>query len=97
MKYYAVIYTYGSDSELVDATRPAHREFISHQLSMGRILGSGPFVQGGQALIIVQLPPTSTVADAEAIMDEDPYALKNALAKREIAEWNPVANIFAHD
>ncbi|MCT2337782.1 YciI family protein [Corynebacterium sp. p3-SID1056] len=97
MKYFAFTYTYGPDTELVDATRPAHREFISSQLSLGRIVGSGPYAGGKQALIILQLPDTATVADAETIMDEDPYTVKSALAEREVHEWNPVSNIFSGD
>lgn len=95
MKYFAFTYTYGDDAELVDATRPAHREFIANQLSLGRIVGSGPYAGGEQALIILQLPDTATVADAEELMDADPYTVESALARREVHEWNPVSNIFA--
>lgn len=94
MKYFAFTYTYGDDAELVDATRPAHREFIASQLSLGRIVGSGPYAGGEQALIILQLPDTATVADAEELMDADPYTVESALARREVHEWNPVSNIF---
>ncbi|MCP1388635.1 YciI family protein [Corynebacterium sp. TA-R-1] len=95
MKYFAITYTYGEDAALVDATRPEHREFVANQLSLGRVVGSGPFVDGGQALIIIQLPDTATEADVTEIMDQDPYTVKGALAKREIREWKPVSNIFS--
>jgi len=94
MKYFAATYTYGEQS-LVDDTRPAHREFISSQLSLGRIVGSGPLAGAEQALIILQLPDTATEADAAAILDGDPYTVAGALAAREIREWNPVMNIFS--
>lgn len=95
MKYFACTYTYVDDGELVGATRPAHREFIANQLSLGRIVGSGPYVDGGQALIIIQLPDTATQEEAETLMDQDPYIAAGALSKREIREWNPVSNIFS--
>ena len=95
MKYFACTYTYCDDAELVDATRPAHREFIASQLSIGRIVGSGPYLDGGQALIIIQLPDSATHDDAIAMMDQDPYASAQALASRDIREWNPVSNIFS--
>lgn len=95
MKYFAFTYTYSDDAELVDATRPKHREFIAGLLTQGKIVGSGPYVGGKQALIIVQLPDTATVADAERLMDDDPYTRAAALASREVQEWNPVSNIFA--
>ena len=93
MKYFAATYTY-SEQTLVDDTRPAHREFISSQLALGRIVGSGPFIGVNQALIILQLPDTATEADAAAVLDQDPYTTAGALAAREIREWNPVMNIF---
>lgn len=93
MKYFAATYTYGEQT-LVDDTRPAHREFISSQLALGRIVGSGPFIGVNQALIILQLPDTATEADAAAVLDQDPYTIAGALAAREIREWNPVMNIF---
>lgn len=95
MKYFACTYTYVQDDELVRATRPAHRDFIATQLSLGQVVGSGPYVDGSQALIIIQLPDTATQSDAEALMDEDPYIAAGALAAREIREWNPVSSIFS--
>lgn len=94
MKYFAATYTY-SEKSIVDATRPAHREFIASQLALGRIVGSGPYAGGDQALIILQLPDTATDKDASAVLDEDPYTVARALAAREIREWNPVMNIFS--
>ncbi|OFT85500.1 YciI family protein [Corynebacterium sp. HMSC29G08] len=94
MRYFACTYTYASDAELVDATRPKHREFIAGLLKAGKIVGSGPYLEGGQALIIIQLPDTAGIAEAEALMNQDPYVAANALANRDIREWNPVANIF---
>jgi len=95
MKYFAATYTYGENAKLVSDTRPAHREFIQSQLALGRILGSGPYVDGGQALIVLQLDDDASVADAETILDADPYVAAGALASREVREWNPVANTFS--
>lgn len=95
MKYFAATYTYGSDAQLVDDIRPTHREFIQNQLALGRIVGSGPYLDGGrQALIILQLPDTATQEDAEAILREDPYNQAGALTGVEIRPWNPVISVF---
>lgn len=95
MKYFAFTYIYGDDTQLVEATRPAHREFIASQLALGRIVGSGPYVDVSQALIIIQLPDSASLADATQIMDKDPYIDAGALKARDVHEWNPVSNIFA--
>ena len=94
MKYFACTYTYGDDAALIEATRPKHREFIAELLEAGHVVGSGPFADGAQALIIIQLPDDSAHADAAALMDKDPYIAAGALAEREIREWNPVSRIF---
>lgn len=95
MRYFACTYTYGPDAQLVDETRPHHREFIAGLLEAGHIVGSGPYLEGGQALIIIQLPDTTGIAEAEALMNQDPYVTAGALANRDIREWNPVSNIFS--
>lgn len=94
MKYFAFTYTYCDDTALVDATRPAHRAFIAGLLEEGRIVGSGPLVDGGKALIVVQLPDGASLDDAALILDADPYAKAGALAAREAHEWNPVSRVF---
>lgn len=94
MKYFACTYTYASEPALVDATRPKHREFIANLLQAGQIVGSGPYVDGSQALIIIQLPDTADVEEARALMNQDPYVAAGALADVAIREWNPVSNIF---
>ena len=94
MKYFAFHYTYSDNTDVVDATRPAHREFIAKQLELGRIVGSGPLVDAGKALIIVQLPDTADAAEAVSLMNQDPYWQNNALLSREVHEWNPVSRVF---
>ena len=95
MKYFACTYTYVSEPSLVDATRPHHREFIASLLEAGHIVGSGPYADGGQALIIIQLPDAAGLEEAKALMKQDPYVAAGALADVAIREWNPVSNIFS--
>lgn len=46
MTYFAVLYTYNPDSEKVAEVRTVHREFIANLHAEGKIVGSGPFVDG---------------------------------------------------
>lgn len=97
MKYFAAIYTYG-DTELVDETRPTHREWVKGQLEAGRIIAAGPFMDGGrQALVLVRLDDEATQSDAETFLDDDPYIAAGALASREVRPWNAVANTFGDE
>ena len=96
MTYFAVTYTYRPDSEEIINLRPTHREFISGLKDEGQSLGSGPFTDGeGGALIIIELEDGSTLADAENLMNNDPFHSGGALENRSIRIWNPVINIFA--
>ncbi|NLF15756.1 MAG: hypothetical protein GX595_00645 [Lentisphaerae bacterium] len=93
MNYYAVTYRYPEGDEDIARVRPTHREFLQSLLADGTLVGSGPYA-GGDALIIIRLPEGSTIADAEALMDKDPYRLEGVLPGREIKEWTPVLNVF---
>lgn len=95
MTYFAVTYTYSPDSEEIVSLRPTHREFIGGLKEKGQIIGSGPFTDGeGGALIVIELEDGSTSADAEALMDQDPFYKEGALENRSIRIWNPVIKTF---
>ncbi|ANE04236.1 YciI family protein [Corynebacterium crudilactis] len=95
MTYFAVLYTYNPDNEKIVDARPAHREFIATLHGEGKIIGSGPFTDGnGGALISIQLAEGSTVADAEAVMNNDPFYSEGLLDNRVIHTWNPVIKSF---
>lgn len=93
MNLVATIYTYAADSEKIAQIRPRHRDFIAELNSAGKILGSGPFTDGeGGALIVLKLPEGSSLDDARAIMDRDPFYVEGAVDSRSFHTWNPVIN-----
>lgn len=95
MSYFACHYTYASDDPDIVRVRPEHRQFIGGLKDRGLLVASGPYNDGhGSALILIRLPEDSTVDDAYAVLDEDPYHRENVLAGREIRRWNPVISIF---
>ncbi|QGU04847.1 YciI family protein [Corynebacterium comes] len=95
MKYFAVHYQYANEAPEIVALRPAHREWLATLGAVDQLVGSGPYTDGqGGALIIIRLPETATISDAEEIMDNDPFTREKALAGRTIREWNPVLNVF---
>lgn len=95
MKYFAVQYLYPNEDPAVVALRPEHREWLAGLGAADQLVGSGPFIDGqGDALIIIRLPDTATLRDAEELMDQDPFNRDQVLAGRHIREWNPVLNVF---
>ncbi len=95
MNYFAVHYTYADGDDAIVALRPEHREFLKSLKEEGTLVASGPYTDGGgSALILLRLPETATVADAEKLMDGDPFHRDQILDGRSIRAWNPVLNVF---
>ena len=95
MTVFAIEYHYPADSPQIIELRPAHREFLGKLKEEGKLIGSGPYTDGdGDALIVIQLDDSATIADAEALMADDPFHTNTALTGRVFHTWNPVLNIF---
>lgn len=95
MTYFAVEYDYAADSSEITDIRPSHREFLGSLKEEGILIGSGPYTDGqGGALIVIKLNEGATIDDATALMDKDPFHVKNAISGRRIHTWNPVLNVF---
>lgn len=88
MPTFAVTYTYsGSSSPQRDETRPAHVEFLQAQFDGGRLLQSGPFgpQESPGALLVIS---AESKADAEALMNQDPFHRAGLIRERTIRQWN---------
>lgn len=95
MTIYAFLYEYDPSSPKIAEHRPRHREFCAELKNDGILIGSGPFIDGnGGALLIISLPESATIDDAQALMDKDPFYSEGAISKRTVHTWNPVLNVF---
>lgn len=95
MTYFAVHYLYADKSEHIVKLRPVHRAWLGSLEDEGILVASGPYTDGlGGALILIRLPESATISDAEELMNNDPFHQEDALAGRTIRVWNPVKNIF---
>ena len=91
MKYFAVSYDYNPNNPEIAKARPAHREFTAQLFEEGTIIATGPLTDSkGGALIIVGLADGAVVADAIALMDNDPFYQASCITGRSFREWNPV-------
>ncbi|GAB3085449.1 YciI family protein [Corynebacterium aquatimens] len=98
MNYFVVTYTYSADLDLVMATRPAHREFISGLMDEGTVIAAGPFSDcDNQSMILFRLPDGSSAPDVDAALEGDPYRHAEALESWSIRPWNAVLNTFERD
>lgn len=90
MGTFAVTYAYSAATSAGrDEHRPRHVEFLQAQFDSGRLVTSGPFGPGEDpgALLIIE---ADSKADAEALMDQDPFYRNGLVEQRSIRQWNVV-------
>jgi uncharacterized protein YciI len=87
MALFAVTIRYSDDVERVNETRPLHREYLKGLLEAGKVQQSGPYVDGGGALLIYDVADR---AELDEVLANDPYTRNGVIAESEIHEWNVV-------
>ncbi|MCC3266431.1 YciI family protein [Arthrobacter gengyunqii] len=94
MSIFAVEYVYDADSAaLRDEHRPRHRQWLSGLAEEGRVLASGPFVDGAGALLIFT---AEDEADLVSLLKQDPFAAVGAISGMKTTQWSPAVGAFAH-
>lgn len=84
---FAVTIRYTDDADRLNETRPLHREYCKDLLDAGKIQQSGPFVEGGGALLIYEVADRP---ELDEILANDPYTRNGVIAESTIHEWNVV-------
>lgn len=90
MGTFAVTYAYAANSSAGrDEHRSRHVEFLQEQFYGGTLVKSGPFgpEEDPGALLIIE---ADSKADAETLMDQDPFYRNGLVAQRSIRQWNVV-------
>lgn len=102
MTVYAVQYVYDPRADVRDEVRPEHRRFLAELFEAGALLASGPWTgpteghepgapeaaaEADGALLLLR---AESRADAEAVLDRDPFARRGLVARRTLRPWNPV-------
>ncbi|MFC9353473.1 YciI family protein [Arthrobacter sp. NPDC057013] len=88
MGTFAVTYAYSAASSAGrDEHRPRHVEFLQELFDDGTLVKSGPFGPGEEpgALLIIE---ADSKADAEKLMDQDPFYRNSLVEQRSIRQWN---------
>ena len=87
MAKFAVILTYGDDSEHRQAVRPKHREYLWSLANAGKLLHAGPFADDSGALLVYEC---ESLDEAEAMLAADPFSTEGVVTDSSIREWNRV-------
>lgn len=90
MAYFAVLYTYSTDTAALDAMRARHREYLG---SLDELVASGPLVgtDPGRALLLFRADDLRTV---ESLVRADPFQEAGLVDEHEVLPWNPVIGVF---
>ena len=84
---FAVIVDYDAADPKAPVVRPAHREYLTQQRTNGKLMISGPFTEGGGALIVYEADTKEQVAD---LMAADPFVKEGVFKSWVIRPWNPI-------
>ena len=86
MAKFATVFHYGNHDRIAEV-RPTHREYLTALKEQGKLFASGPFEDDSGALIIYE---AETMADAEALIEGDPFREAGVFQSWEIKPWRQV-------
>ena len=86
MAKFAAILTFGDPAKIAE-TRPRHRAYLEQLLAAGKLHASGPWTDDTGALLIYE---AADAAEAQALLDADPYTDAGAIATVQLKEWKRV-------
>ncbi len=84
---FAVIVDYDPNDPKVPIVRPPHREYLKDMFAAGKLIVSGPFTEGGGALIVYEAASQEEVA---ALMAADPFVKEGVFKSWVVRPWNPL-------
>ena len=86
MKFAAII-DYKPDDPQLATVRPVHRQYLAELRDKGKLAISGPFTEGGGALIVYE---AESKDEAEAMYQADPFTTAGVFLSHVIRPWNPI-------
>jgi uncharacterized protein YciI len=84
---FAVIADYNPDDPKLGEVRPVHRKYLGELREKGKLAISGPFTEGGGALIVLE---AESKDEAESIVRADPFTTSGVFRSYVIRPWNPI-------
>jgi uncharacterized protein len=87
MTKFAATIVYSPDDPKIAEIRPLHRAYLAQLRDQGDLVISGPFTDGGGALIVYQ---AETKEDVEKMIHADPFTKAGVFTSWVIRPWNPI-------
>ncbi|WP_424183470.1 YciI family protein [Actinokineospora sp. G85] len=87
MTWFIVDTTYVADRDVLQAARPAHRQYLLELADRGTVVGGGPWADDQGGMFVVKVADR---AELDAILAADPYTTGGVVAEQKVREWKPV-------
>ncbi len=92
MAKFVAVLEFTDQEELRLHTRPTHREYLRSLFDAGKLVMSGPWTDDTGAMLIYE---AVDIAEAEQLLDADPYRTAGVIADARIKEWRVVMGPLA--
>ena len=92
MAKFVAVLEFTEQEDLRLQTRPTHREYLRSLFDAGNLVMSGPWVDETGAMLIYEV---ADHAEAERLLDADPYRTAGVIADARIKEWRVVLGPLA--
>jgi uncharacterized protein YciI len=86
MSIFAVVWKYTDNTELINASRQDHRDYIKNLAGQGVLKEGGAWTDGSGGLLVFDVSDSSTLRD---ILDGDPYTTGLVITSESVHEWAP--------
>lgn len=87
MAHYVLEYRY-VDAALRASVRPRHVTYLQSLFEQGRLVMAGPIGAPGAGAMVVYRADSE--AEAQQMVDDDPYTVEGVIADRVLREWTVV-------
>jgi hypothetical protein len=86
MPFFALVYRYVDDTDLVTKHRPEHRAYLGGFAEGGTLVLAGPLGEGGRpgGLLILDV---DSIERVEEFADNDPFQTHQVISERSIQQW----------
>jgi uncharacterized protein YciI len=84
MSYYAVRWTYTTDTAKVDTARQPHVDYLKKLVADGTVAVAGGWTDGTGGLVIFDVTGRGELSE---LLEGDPFTTEGVIVETEIHEW----------
>lgn len=91
MAFYAVIWKYVKNPELIAGVRTPHVDYLKGLFAKKQLHEAGAWLDGSGALLVFEVEDRAAL---EPLLANDPFTPAGVITETTIFDWNPVFGAF---